>query len=296
MEASVLIVSRNRYIELRKTLEILQKYIDRSSHEILVFLDGCTDGSEKLREVFPNVKWEISAITVGASKARSILYKKARGKILFGFDDDSHPLQPDFIKIAIKLFSENGKIGIIAFKEIKGRFANDEDIPLNLKEKKEDYLVKDFLGCGFAIRKDIYDKTRGFPVWIDIYGEEVCVALETLEMGYEILFTHQIIINHRTDKQKKNIDGANYFRFGKQLKNTASFYMVYYPFPLVLKKVGRLYFLNFRKYAIKDFWFFKEYFKALGINILNVKNIYSYRKPVSRETIKKFNRLSNPLY
>ncbi|MDT0686845.1 glycosyltransferase family 2 protein [Autumnicola psychrophila] len=296
MEASVLIVSNNRSAELHRTLKVLQEYLIFDRHEILVLLDGCTDDSEKIIELYPQVKWEISEGNLGASKARSILYSKAKGKILFGFDDDAHPLQKDFIKISEKLFARNPNVGIIAFKEIKGIFESDDDIPQYLKQKKDDYLVKDFLGCGFAIKKDIYNRTRGFPIWIDIYGEEVCVAMETLELGYDLLFTYQVAVNHRTQRQKKNIAGANYFRFGKQLKNTASFYLVYYPFPLVLKKIGRLYISNFQKYALKDFRFLKEYFKALGLNILNLKNILSYRKPVSEETIKRFNKLSNPSY
>lgn len=296
MEASILIVSKNRFKELKKTLHILQKYMDGDRHEILVFLDGCTDGSEKLLKIFPRVKWEISAISLGASKARSILYKKAIGRILYGFDDDSHPLQADFIQISELLFAKNSNLGIIAFKEIKGMFATDHNIPQEMLDVKEDYLVNDFLGCGFAIKKEVYDKTQGFPVWIDIYGEEVCVAMETLDLGFDILFTHKVMVNHRTQKQKRNTAGANYFRFGKQLKNTASFYMVYYPFPLALKKIGRLYFLNFRKYAMKDLPFFKEYIKAFCINTFNLKYIYRYRKPVKEETIQLFNKLSQPLY
>jgi len=258
MEASVLIVSRNRYVELQKTLGILQKYIDKSSHEILVFLDGCTDGSEKLIEFFPEVNWEVSKISLGASKARSILYKKAKGKLLFGFDDDSHPLQSNFVEISQALFNKKPNLGIIAFKEIKGVFETEDSIPKDLLLKKNDFYVNDFLGCGFAIRKDIYDRTKGFPVWVDIYGEEVCVALETLELGYDILFTHKIMVNHRVDLKLRKSEGANYFRFGKQLKNTSFFYLVYYPFPLLLKKIGRLYFLNFKKYGLKDKSFFRE--------------------------------------
>lgn len=296
MEASILIVSRNRSEELHKTLRILKKYVDFEQHEILVFLDGCTDDSDKLLELHPEVKWEISEVNLGASKARSILYKKAKGEILIGFDDDAHPLQPHFIQKSKKIFTENSNVGIIAFKEIKGVYESDAEIPEALQIEKDDFLVKDFLGCGFAIKKEVYDKTRGFPVWIDIYGEEVCVAMETLELGYDILFTHQIVVNHRTQKQKKNVGGANFIRFGKQLKNTASFYLVYYPFPLLLKKIFRLYFLNFRKYGIRDGKFLIEYFKAFGINIYHLKSVLKHRKPVSKKTIAKFNNLSNPIY
>ena len=297
MKASVLIVSKNRFVELQKTLRILQEYVDLERHEILVFLDGCTDGSEMLNKSYPEVKWEVSKVSLGASKARSILYKKATGKILIGFDDDAHPLQPDFIKKTENIFATNSNLGIIAFKEIKGIFISDDDIFDDLKQKGEDdYLVKDFLGCGFAIKKEVYDQTRGFPVWIDIYGEEVCVAMETLELGYDILYTHQIAVNHRTHKQKKNIGGANYFRFGKQLKNTASFYMVYYPAPFVIKKMIRLFYFNFTKYALKDLTFLQNYLSSVGAVILTLPQIMKFRKPVDRTVIEKFNVLRNPQY
>lgn len=296
MRASILIVSRNRKKDLSKTLQVIIKYIDPEQDEIKVFLDGCTDSSEELEAIFPEVDWFISVENLGASKARSILYKKAKGRFLFGFDDDAHPLQHEFITISEKIFLDNSRVGIIAFKEIKGKFESDAEIPESLRQEKEDYLVKDFLGCGFAIKRDVYEKTRGFPVWIDIYGEEVCVAMETLELGYDILFTHRILVNHRTDKQKNNIGGANYLRFGKQLKNTASFYLVYYPFPLLLKKMVKLYFLNLKKYGTRDIQFFKQYARALGVNIYDLRKTLKHRKAVSRKTITKFNNLANPTY
>ena len=296
MEASILIVSRNRSKELRKTLVILQEYVDFQRHEILVFLDGCSDDSKKLIELHPKVKWEISEASLGASNARSILYKKAKGRIFFGFDDDAHPLQRDFMKKSKEIFTDNGNVGIIAFKEIKGIFESDEDIPEVLHNGKEDYLVKDFLGCGFAIKKEVYEKTRGFPVWIDIYGEEVCVAMETLELGYDILFTHQIMVNHRTLKQKNNIRGANYFRFQRQLRNTAFFYMVYFPFPMMLRKIVQLYLRNFKKYAMKDRNYFKGFFYGFWQMLISAREIHFFRKKVSRKTIDKFHRLANPEY
>ena len=295
MKASILIVSKNRKAELRKTLQILEEYIE-DDHEICVFLDGCKDDSWMLKKVFPRVKWHSSDISLGASKARSILYKTAKGELLFGFDDDAHPLQSNFIELAQEIFKRRTNLGIIAFKEVKGIFESDDAIPKQQLLKKKDFYVNDFLGCGFAIKKDIYDNTRGFPVWIDIYGEEICVALETLELGYDILFTHKIIVNHRVDLKHRKNERRNYFRFGKQLKNTSFFYMVYYPFPLVLKKIARLYFLNFKKYGLKDMSFFMEYFSALWHMLLKMCRVIEYRKPISRRTLNVFNKLSRPYY
>ena len=295
MKASILIVSRDRKAELQKTLLILEECLQKEQEELLVYLDGPTDGSEELQVVFPWIRWYISKEVRGASKARNILYRKAKGDILFGFDDDSHPLQRNFIDISEELFAENKKVGILAFKEIKGDFAPDKDIS-GLVTKREDYLVKDFLGCGFALKRHVYNRTRGFPVWIDIYGEEVCLAMETLDLSYDILFTYKVVVSHRTQKQKKNIFGANYFRFGKQLKNTAAFYLVYYPFPLLLKKIFRLYIRNFQKYGSKDSRFFRKFLFSLAGFSVKIPYLLKYRKPVNKETIRRFNELKNPEY
>lgn len=296
MEASILIVSKNRKEELSKTLRILENYIDPTKHEIRVFLDGCTDDSELLSKDFENVHWFSSVKSIGASRARNVLYKTAIGELLFGFDDDAHPLQPDFIQVSEKLFLNNPATGILAFKEIKGVFEGDEHIPQESLISKPDIMVNDFIGCGFVIKKQVYEETRGFPDWLDIYGEEVCLALEVLDRGYNIVFTHKIQVNHRVDLKKRRFAGANYFRFGKQLKNTAYFYMVYYPFPFLLKKIARLYYLNFKKYALKDSRYFKEFWKASFINIFNFGKIWLERKPVKRETLATFNKLSKPQY
>lgn len=295
MEASILIVSKNRKEELRKTIEIVLACLDLQKHELLIFLDGCSDGSESLEDDYPDINWTISERCLGASKARSKLYSLAKGDLLFGFDDDAHPLRSDFIEKSKELFLKNPNLGIISFHEIKGKFENDI-VPPNLQATSEDILVKDFLGCGFCIKKKVYNATRGFPVWIDIYGEEVCVALETLDLGYEILYTHQITINHRVDLAARKLQGANYFRFGKQLKNTAYFYLVYYPFPLLLKKIGRLFLLNFKKYGLKDVQYFKKFLEAMLLFLFSILSILKYRKPVDKGTIVKFNNLSNPKY
>lgn len=296
MKASILIVSRNRKTDLSYTLEILNGIINKSKHEVLVWLDGCTDDSAQLVDNFNWVKWEISDISLGASKARKILYSKARGNILFGFDDDSHPLQKNFIELSERFFREKKQLGILAFREIKGEFKDESSVPLKQQLIFEDFSVKDFLGCGFAIKKEVYDQTRGFPEWIDIYGEETAVSLETLQLGYDILFTNKIQVSHRTAKQKKNIDGANYFRFQKQLKNATYVYLVYYPAGVVLQRILRLYFHNFKKYATRNRYFMRAFFRSLIEVLMNFRSIWRHRRPLGKKELYKIQQLSNPYF
>ena len=291
MEVSILIVSKNRKVDLLQTLSILEDIIDKSEHEIRVFLDGCTDGSENLKNDFSWVHWEGVTKSIGASRARSILYKKAKGKIFIGFDDDAHPLHNDFIDRIKQVFKSHKNVGVIAFKEVRGIFKSHQEA-LNTVTTAQKYLCGEFVGCGFAIKKEVYQATNGFPVWVDIYGEEACVSIEVINNGFDILFTTDIVVNHRIDKSMREKQGNNYFRFRKQLKNSTFYYLVYYKNPLL--KIGKLYYHNFKKYGFKNTKYFYLFFKILGICIFKTPWVLQFKNPISMTVIKTKNKLNLP--
>ncbi len=291
MQTSILIVSNNRKNELEFTLQVLERFLDLSIHEVLVFLDGCSDKSELLKIQFGWVKWHISLKSIGASAARHQLYPRAKGQFLIGLDDDAHPLSDDFIEKIAYVFEKHPNVGIIAFHEIKGIFGSDEDALKQVKLKEEEeYYTNEFIGCGFAIRKDVYEATNGFPVWIDIYGEESCVSIEVIANGYDMIYSNTIKVNHRINIAERKLIGQNYFRFGKQLKNTTYYYLVYYPFPLL--KILKLYGHNFNKYALMDSKYFKIFFKTIFEVLLGIPRVIKYRKPVDKKVLNKMRSLS----
>ena len=291
MQVSILIVSKNRKEELEFTLNVLAQMIDFSIHEVLVFLDGCTDGSSVLKNKMDWVKWFSSEKNIGASAARHHLYPKAKGQFLIGLDDDAHPLSVDFIKQTICLFNKYSNVGIISFQEVKGIFTTDSEALAQSESPEEEYYTNDFIGCGFSIRKTVYEATNGFPVWIDIFGEESCVAIEVLANGIDILYSNKIKVNHRVNREVRKNAGQNYFRFGKQLKNTTYYFFVYYPFPFI--RIIKLYWHNFRKYALTDAKCFKIYFKTVLEVILHLPRVLKYRNPVEVALIKKIRNLKS---
>jgi len=293
MEVSILIVTKNRPEELEITLNKLFSLLDLSLHEVLVFIDGCKK-TEVLIAKYPWVQWENSLRSISASPARNKLYQKAKGEILLGLDDDAHPLSDHFIAKTQSVFLENIRIGIIAFQEIRGVFVSNQEALENAELDIGQYQTNDFVGCGFAIRKEVYDKTNGFPVWIDIYGEESCLAIEVLDLGYEILYDNSIIVNHRVDKKKRLGQGRNYFRFEKQLKNTLFYYMVYYPNPTL--KIARLLIHNFKKYALHDLKYFFLFWKAIFIAGKGLFYVLKYRKPVRKSTLQKLKKAKGIKY
>jgi len=290
MRASILIVSKNRKIDLFKTLQILDSLINKSEVEVLVFLDGCTDDSERLQDELTWVRWFISKKSIGASAARHQIYPMANAEILIGLDDDAHPLNENFIEQIEMLFYHNHKVAIIAFEEVKGIFISDIEALKESQSETKEFLCSEFIGCGFAIRKTVYDETNGFPVWVDIYGEESCLSIEVLAKGHDILYSNKIKVNHRVNREKRRLDKQNYFRFGKQLKNSTYYFLVYYPFPVI--NILKLYWHNFKKYALSDFEFCKIYLKTIFIVLTNILKILKYRKPVDKRVIMKMKNLS----
>lgn len=293
MEVSILIVTKNRPEELEITLNKLFGLLDLSIHEVLVFIDGCKK-TEFLIAKYPWVQWENSAISLSASPARNKLYKKAKGKIFIGLDDDAHPLSSNFITKTQFLFLENARIGVIAFQEIRGLFISDQEALQNAEPNIVQYQTNDFVGCGFAIRKEVYEKTNGFPMWIDIYGEESCLAIEVLDLGYEIHYDNTIIVNHRVDRKKRLGLGRNYFRFEKQLKNTIFYYVVYYPNPML--KIARLLFHNFKKYGLENPTYFQLFWKSIFIAGKELFFVLKYRKPVKKSTLQKLKTVKGMKY
>lgn len=286
MKISFLIVTKNRQEELQFTLKQLQVVFDTVNHEVLVFIDGCA-ATEKLQTQFPWVKWYVAKESISASPARNFLYSKAVGEIFIGLDDDAHLISEKPIETIQGYFEANLNLGILAFLELKGLYKNPQ-VELTSIEKEE-YLTTEFIGCGFAIRKDVYEKTNGFPTWIDIYGEETCLSLEVLDLDYDILYTNLVAVNHRVDIEKRKLQGKNYFRFQKQLKNSFRIYMVYYRNPS--KKILKLLLHNFRKYALSDWTYFKLFLKALGNMFVNFFSVIKYRKPVRQSTLTRMKHL-----
>ncbi|MGB3776367.1 MAG: glycosyltransferase family 2 protein, partial [Leeuwenhoekiella sp.] len=269
--------------------------IDKTKHEVLVFLDGCDDNSNELLSQFPTYNWLESSKSIGVSPARRILFEAAQGEILIGFDDDAHPLQQGFIDITKQLFLDNQNVAVLSFEEIKGIYDNDHVALMN-HIPDQSYLCNSFVGCGFAIRNDIYKQTAGFPEWMDIYGEEGCLSIEIIDKGYGILYTSEISVNHRVDRQYRQTKGGNVFRFERQLCNMALYFLVFYPANRLPRKWIKLFWHNFKKYALTDFNFFKAYVRGVFRFLLKVFQAWPARNPVSKSTVKKINSLPHPKY
>lgn len=293
MDFSIIIVSHNRHEELKQTLDLINLIRDKSRCEIIVHLDGCSDDSRLMVNQYFDVNWSFSYERIGASPSRNIAFNLAKGDILIGLDDDSHPIGSDFFDVINDIFLKNDKVGILAMEEIRiPGFQGDERIKAN--SKVEEYLTNEFIGCGFAIRREVYSRISGFPKWMTIYGEEACVSIEVLNFNYKILFSNRVRVIHRLDRGKRKTLGLDIMRFRQQIVNTAGYYIIYYPNPL--RKIPRLLIHNFLKYAFINNLYFTQYFKAISQIIWKTPFFLRFRSPVKKSTIEKIYSLPSIRY
>lgn len=279
---SILITTSGRVNDLKTTLNYLYNTCDLKKVEVLVVSDGCSRTYELSKTDFHWVNWYNLEVKVGASAARNYLYNKAKGKYLIGLDDDAHVISENALENITEIFNEFPNTGIIAFKEYKGL-----DITVRKGDSSTVERVNDFVGCGFCIKNEIYKQTNGFPLWMDIYGEESCVAIEVLNLGYDILYTNRIAVHHRVDKEARRNAGYSLFRFKKSLLNGNKFYWVYYPTTYLPRALVKIFIHNFFKYAIKSPAYFHGFVSIYIKLIGQLPGLFKYRNPVSSKTIMK---------
>ena len=116
------------------------------------------------------------------------------------------------------------------------------------------------------------------------------ISIEVLAKGFDILYSNQIKVNHRVNNEERKLRKQNYFRFGKQLKNSTYYFLVYYPYPFLA--ILKLYWHNFKKYTLTDWEYCKIFFKTIFIVFVNVPKILRFRNPVVKSLIIKMRNLS----
>src|SRR5262249_38131155 len=106
MRVSIMITTRNRVGELRRTIQMLGK-LDPSPDEILITADGCTDGTtEFVRSALPNAKLIVNQTAIGSVAARDRMMREATGDLVLALDDDSYPEQPHCIAKIVTSFQQ----------------------------------------------------------------------------------------------------------------------------------------------------------------------------------------------
>lgn len=192
-QLTVIIPTYNR---LPKLLETLDKIINCNPRpaEIIIHIDGNDNTTEeglKSRN-FQGIKLIKSATQLGPGGGRNIAIAHATHPIIASFDDDSYPLDTDYFERLTKIFDSFPTAAILVAKI----FHLHETI---LPAQPTSRWVSDFIGCGCAYRKEIFQQTSGYVNLPVAYGmEEVDLSLRLHDMGWNIIESSLLRVFHNT--------------------------------------------------------------------------------------------------
>jgi len=192
MTISIMITTKNRSIDLRKTLGVLRR-LDPQPLEFLITADGCSDDTvEVVRREMPAARLIINVEGKGSVASRDRMMREAKGDLVLALDDDSFPEQEDCLTTLKERFEKNPKLAIATFPQRTDEYSES----LTKEHFGEAHLVRSFPCSGACLRVSTYRSLYGFePMFFHMY-EEPDYALQCVAAGWEVFYTPVITIRH----------------------------------------------------------------------------------------------------
>ena len=224
---SIVIPTYNRREDLAETLEQLSE-LSPAADEIIIFLDGCTDNSrEFLAAHYPDIVVLTSDSPGGSIPARDTAFRMAKGDLIVSLDDDSYPMQKDFVTRVIEVAEKHPEAGAFAFREMR---PSQDMPPLSKTEIPERAWIATYPNCAGAIRKSIYGQITSYPRFFSHAYAEPDFCLQTYGAGYGVLYVPEIEVRHRFTHTLRDMKARHH----KNARNEFWSVVLRCPFPHVL--------------------------------------------------------------
>jgi GT2 family glycosyltransferase len=225
---SIVFLNYNRLDETKVTVNKLLHCKNQLDYiEIIAVDNGSTDGTREylaaLGESIETILLDSNVGIEGYNKGFAV----AQGDIIIVLDDDSH-VDVSTIKRVKELLSSDSDIAIVAFKIVNNAGKRFNTWHLPSKDIQQESFA--FVGCGFAIRKDLFKEIGFYPGDFFLYHNDVAVAIRIKLLGYKILYDPLCVAIHRTSEQKRDPSRRIYYT----LRNSLVLIWMYYPFHLAL--------------------------------------------------------------
>jgi len=245
MSISVMITTKNRIGELRRTWRALQQ-LNPPPLEVLITLDGCTqDMVAAVKAELPEARLFVNQSGLGSVVSRDRMMRAARGELVLALDDDSYPEQLDCIARIVPTFEQHPNLAVLHFPQ------RTDEYPETLARTDFglEHLTRSFANSGAVLRRSTYLLMPGFESLFFHAYEEPDYALQCVAAGYNVLFSPAITIRHHYSGQARDEIRIHHRHARNELWST----LMRCPFPFALGVVAWRVFSQFR-YACKRGW------------------------------------------
>ena len=200
LRIAVTITTHNRLQELERTLDRIAR-LSPAPDGILVCADGCRDDTVALlREKHSNVRVIVHESARGSVPSRNELAESAACDVLVSLDDDSYPVDSDFVQRVRELFGRHPRLAVAAFAQRSDEFPES----LTKPDFGEPCFTGSFANSGAAIRRCVFAELGGYPDFFFHAYEEPDFALRCVASGWQVRFEPSLIVRHHFTKTQRN--------------------------------------------------------------------------------------------
>jgi len=190
MGFSVMITTKNRVSDLRRTCQVLRA-LSPAPLEILITADGCTDDTaqmlktETLKAKIKNLRVIVNDVGRGSVASRDRMMREARGDLVLALDDDSYPEQPDCLARLAGPFVQNPALAVLGLPQ------RTDEYPETLTQTDFGPArpIRSFTSSGAVLRRSVYLQLPGFATEFFHMYEEPDYTLQCVAAGYEVVFS-----------------------------------------------------------------------------------------------------------
>jgi GT2 family glycosyltransferase len=245
MTVSVMMTTKDRIVDLRRTCHVLQR-LNPAPLEVLITIDGFTeDVHEAVKTELQQARVFVNQVGLGSVASRDRMMREARGDLVLALDDDSYPEQADCIDRIIPFFKQRPKLAVLHFPQ------RSDEYPETLAQTNFDseHLTRSFANSGAVLRRSAYLQLPGFESRFFHMYEEPDYALQCVAAGYEVLFSPAITIRHHYSGQARDEIRIHHRHARNEFWST----VMRCPFPFAIGVLSWRVFSQFR-YACKRGW------------------------------------------
>ena len=192
MSVSVMLTTKNRAADLRRTCRVLRQ-LRPAPLEVLITVDGCTDNTiEVVKEESPDGTIIVNEVGRGSVASRDRMMREASGELVFALDDDSYPQQLDCIARIVAFFADKPDVAVAHFPQ------QTDEYPETLGQTAfgPAHPTRSFANSGACLRRDVYLRLPGFESRFFHMFEEPDYAIQCVGAGYQVLFAPILTIRH----------------------------------------------------------------------------------------------------
>ena len=250
MDASVVIVTKNRKRELRSAIR--SSLNQTAQPEVLVIDDGSSDGTaDMIRSEFPAVRLERSELSKGYIFQRDRAASLARGEIVFSIDDDAEFSSPNVIEQTLRDFSDQ-RVGAVAIPYLEPN--QDNRIQQAAPDSSSTWVTDKYVGTAYAVRRNVFLQLGGYREHLVHQGEEGDYCLRMLAAGYVTRLGRSDPIHHHVSERRSSERMDFYGRRNDIIFAWQNVPMPYFPFHLAATVLrGSAYAIRYGEHPAKMF-------------------------------------------